>query len=210
MNLLASVLWFFGVHGGNIVGSLTDPVYMALSLENMKALQSGQSLPNIINSAVGSSYYFGGIGSTLSLAFLCAFFAKSKRMRTVGKISLPMGIFFINEPLLFGLPVILNLQLLVPFVMIPFVSGLLTLVLMRVGILPYTAGYPLPWTTPPIVTGFIQGGWRLALWQVIILILQTAMWYPFFKIQDAKYFAEEQENRNDATDSGRSSDGNVY
>ncbi|MDO4416240.1 MAG: PTS transporter subunit EIIC [Erysipelotrichaceae bacterium] len=195
LNLVASILWFFGIHGGNVIGALTDPVYLSLSLENIRAFQAQQPPVNIINNGLSSAYYFGGIGSTLSLAVLCAFFAKSQKIRTVGRISLPMGIFFINEPLLFGLPIILNMQLLIPFIFIPFVSGALTLTLMKAGILPYTIGFPLPWTTPPIVTGFIQGGWRLALWQVILLVLQAGMWYPFFKAMDKE---EEKSEKGDS------------
>lgn len=192
---LASVLWFFGVHGGNITGALADPFYLSLSLENIRAYHAGQPLPNLINSGLSSAFYFGGVGSTLGLAFLCAYFAKSKRLRTVGKISLPMGIFFINEPLLFGLPVILNPQLFLPLVGVPLVSGGLTIFMMKAGILPFTAGFPIPWTTPPIISGLIQGGWRLALWQVFLLVLQTAMWYPFF------LFIDRQEALNEKGDS---------
>lgn len=192
MSLLTSVLWFFGIHGGHIIATITDPVYLSLSLENIAAFQSDKVMPNIINSGLGSAFIFGGIGSTLALSMLCAFRARSQKLKTVGKISLPMGIFFINEPVLFGIPIILNPFLFLPFLFIPIISGILTVLLMKGGILPYTVGFQIPWTTPPVLSGFIQGGWRLALWQVIVLGLQTVMWYPFFRVIDRR----ELENEN--------------
>ena len=90
------------------------------------------------------------------------------------------GIFFINEPLIFGLPYVFNLSLLFPFLFIPFASGVMTIALTSVGILPRCIGIDMPWTTPPVMSGLIQGGWKLALWQVVLLILQMVMWYPFF------------------------------
>ncbi len=188
----ACLLWFFGIHGGNIIGTITTPLYMQLALENLNNIQAGLPPQNIVSNAFSSMYDFGGIGSTLVFSFLCAYFAKSKKLRMVGRISLPMGIFFINEPLLFGVPMILNPLMLAPLLGIPFVSCLLTVLGMKAGLLPYAAGYAVPWTTPPLISGLIQGGWRLALWQLILMVIQTALWYPFFIIEDRRECREEQ------------------
>ena len=114
------------------------------------------------------------------------FFAKSEKIRQLGKISLPMGIFSINEPVIFGLPYVLNISMLFPFVSIPVLSGVLTVVAMYMQWIPRCNGLTLPWTTPPIISGFIEGGWKLALWQVFLLVLQTIAWYPVFKKLDKK------------------------
>ncbi len=209
-NILAHVLWFFGIHGGQVVGAVVNPVMLPLSMQNLAAFQAGQPVPNIINQQFRSIAIFGGAGSTLPLTVLMVMFSKSAHMKQIGRVSLPMGIFFINEPVILGLPIMMNSLLLIPFILIPTVSMFLTYAVMTTGIVPPVIGFELPWTTPIFISGMVQGGWRLAVWQLMMFVMQTAMWYPFFKIQDAKYFAEEKENRNDATDSGRSSDDNVY
>lgn len=191
LNGIASLLWFVGIHGGKIIGIVRDPLYMPLSLANLEAWKNHTALPYAVINQSSYVYMFGGAGSTLCLAFLMAFFAKSRKLKELGKISFPMGIFFINEPLIFGLPYVFNLSLLFPFLLIPFVSGLLTLYLTAAGVLPRLIGIDMPWTTPPVISGLIQGGWKLAVWQIVLLILQTAMWYPFFKKMDEKAYAFE-------------------
>lgn len=191
LNMVASILWFMGIHGGKIIGAVRDPLFQPLSLANLYAWKNHAELPYAVVKQSYFIYMFGGVGSTLCLAFLMAFFAKSKKMKELGKISFPMGIFFINEPLVFGLPYVFNISLLIPFLLIPFVSGFMTLSLIAAGILPRLTGMDMPWTTPPIMSGFIQGGWQLAFWQVLLLLLQTVMWYPFFKKMDRNAVAFE-------------------
>lgn len=184
MQALCSFLWFFGIHGGNIVSSFYKPILLALSYADIEAYQLGETLPYIINSEFRNAYIFGGVGSTLGLCILMAFCAKSSYLKKLGKISLPMGVFFINEPVLFGLPLILNVGLIIPFVGIPIISGILTYAVMKFGIVPSPIGYGISWTTPPLISGMIQGGWKLMLWQLFMLVFQTILWYPFFKAQD--------------------------
>lgn len=193
LNIIASLLWFFGLHGGKIIGIVRDPIYKPLSLANLNAWKNHLPLPYVCIGQSSYIYMFGGGGSTLCLAFLMAFFAKSNKLKKLGKIAFPMGIFFINEPIIFGLPYVLNFSLLIPFLLVPTVSGFLTMSLTYIGVLPRIIGLEIPWTTPPVVTGMIQGGWKLALWQVILLVLQTLMWYPFFKKLDAEAIDCEEE-----------------
>lgn len=183
---IGSFLWFFGIHGGKVVGTITDPMLYAYSLTNLQAYMAHEPLPYVITKTTSNMYIFGGVGSTLPLAFLMCFFAKSEKIRQLGKISLPMGIFFINEPLIFGLPYVFNLSLILPFLMIPFSSGVLTVFAMYFQWIPRCNGIAIPWTTPPVISGFIEGGWKLALWQVFLLVLQTIAWYPVFKKLDKK------------------------
>ena len=183
---LASLLWFFGIHGGKVVGTITDPMLYLYSFTNLQAYMAHESLPYVVTKATSMMYTFGGVGSTLPLAFLMCFFAKSEKLKQLGKISLPMGIFFINEPLIFGLPYVLNISLLLPFLLIPFGSGVLTVFAMYMHWIPRCNGITIPWTTPPIISGFIEGGWQLALWQIFLLVLQTIVWYPIFRKLDKK------------------------
>ena len=201
-SLLSNLFWFVGIHGGNIVNSVTNPILMPLSLENLQAYSMHAALPHIIHHKFVSICIFGGAGSTLALAALMCFRARSQRMKQLGRLSLPMGIFFINEPIILGLPVMMNPLMLIPFILVPEVSIFLTWLVMSAGIVPPAVGFDIPWTTPPVITGFIQGGWRLALWQVLLFLLQGILWYPFFRIQDQKYLQEES-IQNSAASGGR-------
>ena len=189
--LMAQVLWFFGIHGGSVVSSITSPILLPLGLENLEAFRAGSALPNIIHHKFTSVCIFGGAGSTLILAVMMCLWAKSGRMKELGRMALPMGFFFINEPIIMGLPVMLNPLMLVPFIAAPEVSIILTYYVMKAGIVPPAVGFEIPWTTPPLINGLIQGGWRLMLWQIILFIIQGMIWYPFFRYQDRKYLEEE-------------------
>lgn len=201
-SLLTHLFWFVGIHGGNLVSSVTNPILLPLALENVQAFSLRQPLPHIIHSKFTSVCMFGGAGSTLPLVLLMCFAAKSARLKQLGKLSLPMGIFFINEPVIFGFPIMMNPLMLVPFILVPVSSILLTYIVMSAGIVPPAVGFEIPWTTPPIITGLIQGGWVLMVWQVILFFFQTAVWYPFFRIQDQKYL-EEESVRHSAVTGGR-------
>lgn len=192
INILVTVFWFVGIHGGKLTGTVANPIFQLLSAANVIAWGKAEPLPYMINLQTKYMFIFGGIGSTLSLSFLMFFFSKSRKMKQLGRISFPMGIFFINEPLVFGLPFVLNLYLLLPFIMIPLFSGILTVIATSMEIIPACIGFEIPWTTPPLISGFIQGGWKLALWQTFMLVLQGIMWYPVFRYLDKKALNEEK------------------
>lgn len=191
LNTVSVLFWFCGVHGGKLTGTVKTPLFQPLSYANLAAWKAGKPLPYLFNNATVYMFYFGGVGSTLGLAFLMCFFGKSHKMRKLGKLSFPMGIFFINEPLIFGLPFVLNFDLFLPFLFIPLLSGVTTMTLTGFGILPPCIGFDIPWTTPPIISGFLQGGWKLALWQAVLLMVQTVMWYPVFRKLDTKEMKKE-------------------
>lgn len=190
--LFTNTLWFFGLHGGNIVGSITNPIYMPLALENFAAFQANLPLPNIISSSLGKTFISGGVGSMFSLAILMVSLSKSKQFKTLGKLSLPTTLFFINEPLMFGIPVVLNPLFFFPLLLITPILGCLTYAVMSAGIVPPPNGAQIPWTTPPIIYGILQGSWKIAVWELFTIILAGAMWFPFFKIADRKALEEEQ------------------
>ena len=192
INILVTVFWFVGIHGGKLTGTVANPIFQPLSVANVIAWGKAEPLPYMINLQTKYMFIFGGIGSTLSLSFLMFFFSKSRKMKQLGRISFPMGIFFINEPLVFGLPFVLNLYLLLPFIMIPLFSGILTVIATSMEIIPACIGFEILWTTPPLISGFIQGGWKLALWQTFMLVLQGIMWYPVFRYLDKKALNEEK------------------
>ncbi len=191
LQLMTNVLWFFGLHGGNIVSSVTNAIMISLSLENFSLYQSGQMPINIISNDFSKCYIAGGVGSLFSLTILMTFLSKSKRYKTLGKLSLPTTFFFINEPLMFGIPVVLNPTLFIPLVFITPILAVFTYCMMAMHIVPIPIGIQLPWTTPPVFYGFLQGSYKIALLEVVNIILAGLMWYPFFKKMDHHAYLQE-------------------
>lgn len=191
-NFMTNILWFFGLHGGNIVGSITNPVYTPLALENLAAFEAGETvMPYIITGSFGKTFTFGGVGSMFGLAILMTFFAKSKQYKMLGKLSLPTTFFFINEPLLFGIPVVLNPLFFLPLMFTTPLLGTLTYFMMKIGIVPIPHGIQLPWTMPPVFNGFLQAGIGLAIWEVLMVLASMIIYYPFFRMGDKQALAEE-------------------
>lgn len=192
-NFAINLLWFFGLHGGNIVNAITNPVYIPLSLENLAAYQAGETvMPNIISSSFVKSFCSGGVGSMLGLAIVMCLFAKSKQMKTMGKLALPTTIFFINEPLLFGIPIVLNPLFFFPLLLLTPTLSLITYHLMKIGLVPIPHGIQLPWTMPPVINGFLQGGVGLAVYEAVTILIAVAVWFPFFKMADNQALKQEQ------------------
>ncbi len=190
VQVLSTLLMFSGIHGNTVFGTIT-PLTMAASAENLAALAAGQSLPNIITSSFSVFCQPGGIGGTLGLAFLLTFRAKSKRLRTLGKLALIPAIFGINEPLIFGIPILLNPMLFIPYILSPIAATSVSYFSIASGIVPRLSGVEVNWTMPQVVSGFLAQGPQSAILQIVIILLTTAIWYPFFKLVDKQIASEE-------------------
>jgi PTS system cellobiose-specific IIC component len=190
MQILATLVMFCGIHGNTIFATYI-PLTMAASAENLAALVAGQPLPNIITGSFSVLCQPGGIGGTLGLAFMLAFAAKSKRLRALGRISVVPAIFGINEPLIFGIPILLNPLLFIPYVLSPIVCTSISYFTIALGIVPRLTGTEVNWTMPQIVSGFLAQGWQVALLQVVLIAVSTLIWFPFFKMVDRQITAEE-------------------
>jgi PTS system cellobiose-specific IIC component len=190
--LFLHIFWFFGINGSSVVGAVYNPVLRILTLENLDAFKSGAELPHIINGTFQDLFAtFGGGGSTLSLLIAMFIFCRSKRIKELGKLSFIPGVFGINEPIIFGLPIVLNPVLLLPFILVPTFNIVTTYFVMKIGLVPYTNGVMLPWTTPVIVSGFLSTDYRGALWQLFLLAAGVFMYAPFIKVLDHQYRKEE-------------------
>ena len=150
-------------------------------------------MPNIISGAFTKTFTSGGVGSMFGLAIVMCIFAKSKQMKTLGRLALPTTMFFINEPLLFGIPVVLNPLFFFPLLLLTPTLSFITYNLMRIGIVPIPHGIQLPWTMPPVINGFLQGGIGLAIYEALTVAAAAAVWFPFFKIVDNQALKQEQE-----------------
>lgn len=193
--LAASVLWFLGVHGGMVIYSVMNPIWTTTRVENLEAFQQGIELPNLIPGGSFLSVYtnIGGSGATIGLA-IALMFAASKRYKTLGKLTIIPGLLGINEPLMFGLPMVLNTKFLIPLIAAPLVNTGLAIVATAVGILPKLRGIGTPTGTPVIIRGFIEGGWRVAVFQALLVVVSFLIYYPFFKKSDAEALVEEAKN----------------
>ncbi len=186
------LFWFFGVNGGSVVGAVYNPILQTLAAENLTAYKAGEAMPNIISQQFQDLFAtFGGAGSTLSLLIAMLLFCKSKRIKELGKLALVPGIFGINEPIIFGLPIVLNPTIIIPFILVPTVNIVISYFAMDLGIVPITNGIQIPWTTPVIISGFLSTNWVGALLQLGLLILGVFIYMPFIKAMDKQYLIDE-------------------
>lgn len=190
--LFNGLFWFFGINGGAVVGAVYGPVLATLSLENVEFFKNGVGSPNIVNEQFYELFVvYGGAGSTLSLIIAMLFFCKSKRITELGKLALIPGIFGINEPIIFGLPIVLNPVMVLPFLLIPIFNILVGYTSMAMKLVPITNGVTIPWTTPPVISGFLATDWRGAVLQIILIIIGIFLYMPFIKAMDKQYLADE-------------------
>lgn len=194
--LVQMILWFFGIHGSLVVGTVISAVYMPMALENMELYAAGtpaSELPHILGNTFYAIYAgIGGAGGTLSLLIIMFLFAKSKQNKELAKLAGIPGIFVINEPIVFGYPLILNPIMAIPFIITPIVQILIPYFATAIGLIPPLTGVQVPFGLPVIVNGFMAGGWTAALMQIIDIAVGCLIWLPFFKISDAQMYKEEK------------------
>lgn len=187
---LIQVLWFFGLHGDQIVGAVMEPILTTSGMENLTAYQAGEKLPYIITQQFASLFV---VISFISLVIAIVIVGKSGRMKQMGKITLIPAMFNISEPLVFGLPVVMNVVLFIPWIIIRPVFSLITYFFMKTGLCPAPTGVALPWTTPPILSGFLATNSVMgSVVQLICLGVGVLIFIPFVKILDKQFFDEEK------------------
>lgn len=183
---MIGLLWTFGLHGANIVGSVTSPILTPLSLENVALFAAGKEPKWTVCGGEQAAFAFlGGSGATLGAIIAIFLFSKSKASKSIATLATPPGIFEINEPLVFGLPIVMNVIYMFPFIFGPVILGVITYYLMEMGIIRRCC-ISAPWVTPPILIGFLATGGDIkgAIWNVIELGLLTALWTPFIIMND--------------------------
>jgi PTS system cellobiose-specific IIC component len=186
-------LWFFGIHGLMVALPFYFMLFMAPAMDNMAAYAAGQTVQNPVSIGLLNITISGGVGATLGLVLLLTFFAKSARLKTLGKIALVPSLFNINEPVIFGLPMVLNPIMFIPFLFVQQIDNILAYLAMRVGIMAYPHAGFLPAGTPVIVGEFLQSGLGGIFFGLVMIVLNALLYYPFFRAQDKKYLLEEQE-----------------
>ena len=121
------------------------------------------------------------------------FLSKSQQLKEIGKLAIAPAFFNINEPILFGLPIVMNPILIIPFILAPLISSSVTYWAMYFGLVAKTAGIVIPWTTPPFLAGFLATGGHISglLMQVVNFFITAAIYYPFFILWDKRKLDEE-------------------
>ncbi|MCG1013251.1 PTS sugar transporter subunit IIC [Tepidanaerobacter sp. GT38] len=187
-----SLLWSIGLNGGTIVNGIMRPFWVPLQDANLAAIEAGKLPPNIITEQFFDMIWIGGAGATLAVVFLLMFKAKSRQYKELGKMSLAPGLFNINEPIMFGLPVVLNPIGIIPLVLGPVAITIVNYLAMAFNIVARPTGVIIPWTTPPIIQGFlITGHISGAILQIVDILIVMLIWWPFIAIMDKKRVEEE-------------------
>lgn len=181
---LNSSFWFVGLHGGNVVNAVMKPLWLANLDANKVAYQTGETLPNIFTSVFMDNFVFiGGGGATIGLVLALGYLAHkkkaSKQLKTLAPITVIPGLFNINEPAMFGVPIVLNILLLVPFILAPMFNLLVAWGAMASGLVPLTYTDP-GWTMPPVISGLLAtGSISGSLLQIVLIVLDVLLYLPF-------------------------------
>ncbi|WP_416353488.1 PTS cellobiose transporter subunit IIC [Agrilactobacillus fermenti] len=187
------LLWIFGIHGANVVSGVMMPIWLNAMNQNAAAMKAGHALPNVVTQQFFDNFvHMGGSGATLGLAMMLAFMSKSVEFKTLGKLVAGPAIFNINEPIVFGLPIVMNYRIVIPFIAAPLFNVLSTYVAMSTGMVARTMGVMVPWTTPPIISGFLATGHLSgAVLQLFNIVIDALIYWYFFKALDRDKLKEE-------------------
>ncbi|UTV27361.1 PTS sugar transporter subunit IIC [Photobacterium atrarenae] len=191
--LLSQLLWFAGIHGAAIVVGLLSPIFLTNIGANTAAFVAGEPIPNIFTQPFWDFYIFiGGSGATLALAILMVF-SRSVHLRSLGRMSAVPGFFQINEPIIFGAPIVMNPMLFVPFVFAPIVNAVIAFTAVKMGFVGMGVA-TTPWTTPAIIGASWGTGWTFApvLLVVGLLIIDLLIYLPFFKMFEKQLLEDEK------------------
>ena len=195
MVLICNLLWFCGIHGSLLVTSLIGPFWMANLTGNQEALAAGVEPTSVFLQGFWDHYLLiGGVGSTLPLCILMMR-SRATHLRSVGKMSFIPGLFNINEPIMFGGPIVMNPLMFVPFLLVPIINGILAYVMVSAGLVAKVVAVT-PWTTPGPIGAAWAANWAFSAFLLSLVCMAVAMviYYPFFKAYEKTLVAEEEQN----------------
>lgn len=188
---LQSIFWFFGVHP-NVMLNFYAPVIMACSAANTEAIIAGEALPYGAWAVVALGTAIGGQANALGIS-ISLLFTKSERFKAIRGIALVPSLFNISEPLMFGLPVVLNPTYFIPFVLNIPVCAIVVQALYALGLgAAFNPTIQLPWVLPQPVIAFMQGGIGCLVISVAVLAVSVLMYTPFTLMADRQALREEQ------------------
>ncbi|MBU9707881.1 PTS transporter subunit EIIC [Paenibacillus sp. AK121] len=186
--LVAQTFWVIGIHGNQMVKPIREPLLLGAITVNMTAYDQGLPIPNIITMPFWDVYMsIGGSGVTLALLISIMIASKREDMKEITKLSLGPGLFNINEPVIFGLPIMLNPLMAIPFIITPLITG-------TIGYFSTLLGFAgkavvmVPWTTPPIINAYLSTGGSIGavVTQIICIMVAIIIYFPFVKIANKR------------------------
>ncbi|MGM9941963.1 MAG: PTS sugar transporter subunit IIC [Bulleidia sp.] len=183
--VLIQLLWWFGIHGFNVVAGIIMPIFLSIDAARM----AGETM-----NPIGMSLMTVVGQSSVAVVLILMFFCKSRQLREVGKVAAPAAVFNIGEPIVFGVPNVLNPYMLIPSVfLVPIVTNLFFYFGFVSGIVTPLSGAQVSMQVPVILYGLIQGNWMVALWQALAIPLAMILYLPFYKAYDNRLLKEEKE-----------------
>lgn len=187
---LNRILWAVGIHGGNVVGAVATPIWTQMNVANIAAMEAGTALPHMFSGVFYDNYIWTGLAP---LAIVMCF-SKSKRIKTLGLLALPAAFFNIGEPLIFGLPIVMNPLMMIPFVISYVVVAIVAVILTITGILPVPV-LIAPWITPAPIKTYIAtaGNIPATLFVIITWVILALVFYPFIKTIEKQDLKKEKE-----------------
>jgi PTS system cellobiose-specific IIC component len=178
--LLVTLLWSIGINGDNAVDAIVAPVFLQYLAANATAMTAGQPLPYVTAYGFFTTFVnVGGTGATIALA-LVLWKSRDPGYRKVSRLSLPTQIFQINEPIFFGLPIVLNPIFMIPYVLNAVILTTGSYLLMHWNVI-HKPFVNVPWTTPPIIGHYLVSGgdWRAAVWGAASILIAMMVYFPF-------------------------------
>ncbi|WP_265455755.1 PTS sugar transporter subunit IIC [Enterococcus sp. HY326] len=179
-------LFTFGIHQSVINGSFTEPFMTQNINDNMLAFANGMEPPHILTVSFQTAFaQMGGTGATISLVIAILIFSKFKPYREIAKLGAAPSLFEINEPIIFGLPIVFNIPMMIPFVCLPALQTLIAYFATSIGLVSKTVVL-VPWITPPVISGWLAtaGDWRAPVLQILLIVLGVIIYLPFLKISE--------------------------
>lgn len=202
LGLVSNVLWLFGIHGPNTVAAVREAIFAEANLENLAYVAKhgstwGAPYPFTWSSLNDAFANYGGSGMTIGLVIAILIASRRKDYKDIGKLSLAPGIFNINEPVIFGLPIVLNPLFMIPFILVPLINTLIGYAFISLNLIPPVA-YQVPWTTPGILIPFLGtgGNWLALIVGILCLAVSVIVYLPF--VIAANKTAEVNRNETDA------------
>lgn len=196
---VAQFFWVIGIHGNQMIKPIREPLLLASIAVNTDAFNAGKEIPNIINMPFWDMYMnIGGSGVTIGLLFAIFIIGKRDDMKQIAKLSMGPSIFNINEPVIFGMPIMLNPILAIPFIITPLITGVIGYVATYIGFAG-KAVVMIPWTTPPIISAYLAtaGSLGAVATQLICIVVSTLIYLPFVKISNSRQLVEDPTRENE-------------
>lgn len=194
ITILTHLFWFFGIHDAALAGVM-GPIRDGNLSMNAAAQMAGEQLPHIFTTSFWTYFtVIGGCGSVIGLAILLLFTARSKQLKTVGKVGIIPAIFGISEPLIFGTPLMLNPVFFVPFILTSTLNAIISYLCMSIGLIGKTFSM-LSWNMPPFLGAFFSTlDWKAPVLVILLIVLNAIIYYPFVKVYDRQLCKKEIES----------------